>query len=551
MALNALTLAVTTGVQGYPFRAAIAGLTAGSEVTLGSDTTTQGGGVLNGVLDHPALPFDGSNTFVVNERAPNGETRITRLEITGISRRAAFAIGDAALSGGRTAVARRIVGTQQPDRSLVWSVAVTDDLGAEIVVPLASGGGTPTFPLPVNLLVDAPLMALSTPAATNPPVFEPTFGPPSPGMGYAAEGDRIYAEWSQDVTFATGVQPPGFVTIPGNVTNGQTLSGLGYGVLSTGAPWFFRFYVARAGVRISAYTTTYAWNDPVAPLITSANSTSSPETIVGQNNDNPTFQLVTNKAGILSAEGTHGGLVSINQTTKVATLVTSPDYETLPAYSITFVLTDFSGRKFRQAFTWNISDLFEPAPLILDATRKSAYIALSAGNKLGTNSGASGSYSNVRVNQNRTGRRYYELVFTKSVIDPDGASMFGIVSEDYTDWGTVGTKPQASGAAVGFEFLNNYSQTVLMGGSATGVNEITIGTWSNSDVWQIDNDEPNHQVRFGRNGSWGAWRPAPASPKSHFLFASLVWDAAVRIRTTAGECTLTKPAGALYGDEGI
>lgn len=135
MALNDLTLDVTTGLQGDRFRSKIIGLTAGSEVTLRNTTAVQGGGVLNGYVEHPNLPFSlDSNAFEITERVPStGETKTTRVFVTGVSRRQARIDAVAALTGGRAERTTRFGATPNGNGSLVWSVYVEDDLGADHV----------------------------------------------------------------------------------------------------------------------------------------------------------------------------------------------------------------------------------------------------------------------------------------------------------------------------------------------------------------------------------------------------------------------------------
>jgi hypothetical protein len=133
MALNDLTLDVTTGLQGAEFRSKINGLTAGSVVTLGSNTAVIGGGVLNSFLVHPSLPFElDANVFEIIERVPTtGETKTTRVSVTGTSRRTARLAAVAALTGGRTERATRFGGSLNGNGSMVWSVIVEDDYGAD------------------------------------------------------------------------------------------------------------------------------------------------------------------------------------------------------------------------------------------------------------------------------------------------------------------------------------------------------------------------------------------------------------------------------------
>lgn len=129
MPLNALTLSVTAGVQGEPFRSRINGLSAGTEVTLGTRSAVIGGGVLNGILEHPALPFAGQNVFEVIERDPaTGETLTTRLVVTATARAELAGLADTLV--GSSAQRRRIAQVAQGDGSAVATLVAESANGA-------------------------------------------------------------------------------------------------------------------------------------------------------------------------------------------------------------------------------------------------------------------------------------------------------------------------------------------------------------------------------------------------------------------------------------
>jgi hypothetical protein len=124
MALNALSLSVSSGVQGRRFASAITGLTAGTvvEVIPGG---APGFGVSNAILSNEGLPYD-SNLAIVRERVPTtGETRTTNFVISATG---AYAIAQQA--AGMASGPYRIAPVVQSDGSLLWKVFVQDGVGA-------------------------------------------------------------------------------------------------------------------------------------------------------------------------------------------------------------------------------------------------------------------------------------------------------------------------------------------------------------------------------------------------------------------------------------
>jgi hypothetical protein len=125
MALNALSLTVTSGVQGRRFRSTLAGLTAGTVVDI-VHPSAPGFGVSNGILGNEGLPYD-ANLAVVRERVPlTGETKDNYFVI---SASGAYAIAQQA--AGISANGRyRIAPVNTGDGSLQWKVFVEDATGA-------------------------------------------------------------------------------------------------------------------------------------------------------------------------------------------------------------------------------------------------------------------------------------------------------------------------------------------------------------------------------------------------------------------------------------
>jgi hypothetical protein len=126
MALGALTLTITAGVQGRPFQATINGLSTG-KVDVRSDGAP-GFGVVNGKVLNEALPYPVS-TVVLREYEPGASPsfRDTRIEITAATRAELQAQAAAAVPGY---VSRRVVADRQPNGDLIYTMKVTDALGA-------------------------------------------------------------------------------------------------------------------------------------------------------------------------------------------------------------------------------------------------------------------------------------------------------------------------------------------------------------------------------------------------------------------------------------
>ena len=132
MALNALTLSTTQGVQGRPFQAAISGLTTGRVEVLGDASPSFS--VVNGNLMSRGLPYPVS-TVSLREYEPGvGQGfRDTRIDITAVTRDQLLAQAQALLGPGRSLVRSRTAGERQSDGSIVYKLYAEDDLGATTV----------------------------------------------------------------------------------------------------------------------------------------------------------------------------------------------------------------------------------------------------------------------------------------------------------------------------------------------------------------------------------------------------------------------------------
>lgn len=129
MALNALTLSTTQGVQGRPFQAAVSGLTTGRVEVLGD--ASPGFSFVNGNIMSRGLPYPVS-TVSLREYEPGvGQGfRDTRIDITAVTRDQLLTQAQALLGAGRTLVRSRTAGERQPDGSIIYKLYVEDDLGA-------------------------------------------------------------------------------------------------------------------------------------------------------------------------------------------------------------------------------------------------------------------------------------------------------------------------------------------------------------------------------------------------------------------------------------
>jgi len=140
MALGALTLSVTQGVQGRPFQAKINGLSSNRVEVLGDGSpgfSTVNGNAMSGGLPYPV------STLVLREYEPGigmgyRDSRIDIMAATSFELRAQAI---ASLGVGRSLVRYRAAGERQADGSIVYTLRVEDDLGATVSLPI--GGAAP------------------------------------------------------------------------------------------------------------------------------------------------------------------------------------------------------------------------------------------------------------------------------------------------------------------------------------------------------------------------------------------------------------------------
>jgi len=152
VALSALSLSTTTGVQGFPFQATINGLTTGRVEVLSDGSP--GFSTVNGKLMSNGLPY-AVNTAVLREWEPGvGQGyRDTRIDISAVSVVAQRQKAHALLRAGRTLAQSGVAIVRAGDGSVSAEIFATDDLGA--TRKLATGDAArPLTPVTVNAAAD-------------------------------------------------------------------------------------------------------------------------------------------------------------------------------------------------------------------------------------------------------------------------------------------------------------------------------------------------------------------------------------------------------------
>lgn len=146
MALNALTLSVTSGVQGRRFQAKINGLTTGKVEVLNDGSP--GFSTVNGNVMSHGLPY-ATSTVVLREYEPGvGQGyRDTRIDITAVTAGQIYNQALSMIGAGRTLKSYRVGSERQSDGSVTFKVFAEDDLGATMGLGLGAGGGTPPAPV--------------------------------------------------------------------------------------------------------------------------------------------------------------------------------------------------------------------------------------------------------------------------------------------------------------------------------------------------------------------------------------------------------------------
>jgi hypothetical protein len=145
MALNALTLSVSNGIQGKSFKSAVSGMTPGNLVEV-MPRGAPGFGYSNGFLTNPSLSYD-ANLVILRERNEvTGENRTTQLIITAIS---PYALQTQAGTIDATYRTYRTGAVKQGDGSEIWYLFVEGQTGATLsaaagtVIPVSISGTPP------------------------------------------------------------------------------------------------------------------------------------------------------------------------------------------------------------------------------------------------------------------------------------------------------------------------------------------------------------------------------------------------------------------------
>lgn len=145
MPLGELTLSVTDGVQGRPFRAKINDLTTGQVEVL--NDAAPGFSTVNGYLLSNGLPY-ATSTVALREYDPGvgAGFRDSRIEITAATADEIRENAIDTLNPGRVLKSYATGGEVQSDQSIVYQTYVQDDLGATV----ATDPGVPAGALTIG-----------------------------------------------------------------------------------------------------------------------------------------------------------------------------------------------------------------------------------------------------------------------------------------------------------------------------------------------------------------------------------------------------------------
>ena len=223
MPLNTLTLGVTSGVIGRPFRARVNGVTAGSSVVIANGSAL-GFGYSNGFVTHPSLPQD-LQVVRLTERKSGDEVVTSEIAITAVSEFASRAA--ASLAGGTS---YRAYAALDANGNAIWSSAYQAPGGALVAAPF-DGVSTPTptpTPTPVPTLTATPAIATIT-TLTAPGTLLSTIGnlPDGASLSVSPNDGRLAVTGNQVVvglsassvgTVAYTISAPGSLSVVLTVT---------------------------------------------------------------------------------------------------------------------------------------------------------------------------------------------------------------------------------------------------------------------------------------------------------------------------------------------
>lgn len=365
MALGALTLSTTSGVQGRAFQATINGMTTGRVEVLNDGSP--GFSTVNGKVMSNGLPY-AANTVVLREYEPGvgAGYRDTRIDITATTETSLRALAIASLSGGRPLVRYRVAGTVQSDGTIIYDLRVEDDLGATTVV--AAGGTHPPTPTP------SPTVTLSAAISKA----EGNSG--TTGFNWTLTLNRDGSTASFPYNWAitgSGANPANAADFGGTFPSGsgtfapgetsKTFTVLVMGDTAVEPAETFTLTVTAAGLNTVTSIGTISNDDiaPVAPTITSSASHTVAENAI-YNATATANEIVT-----WTKSGTDAALVTLDATTG-AWSVAAQDYETRTSVSFSLTATSaVSGLTAAQAVLLGITNIDDTAPIITSAATAS------------------------------------------------------------------------------------------------------------------------------------------------------------------------------------
>lgn len=200
MALGDLTVSVTSGIQGRPFKSKINGLTTGRVEVLADGTPGAGFYISNGFLQSEGLPPALSPvTAVLREYEPGATPSVkdTRIAITSYSEGDLATQAASEIAGGRSLTRYSVGGAAQGDGSIAYQLFAQDDLGATVVADVTGGGGEPDGPFALSMLPSGSVLDYDA------------------NEGITLDTGKV-AQW--DAVIGTGSFTPTIATSPANYT---------------------------------------------------------------------------------------------------------------------------------------------------------------------------------------------------------------------------------------------------------------------------------------------------------------------------------------------
>jgi hypothetical protein len=264
-----------------------------------------------------------------------------------------------------TTTSTYLLGLADVGTTITCTVTASDAHGSTAatsagVGPIGSASSAPARSAPT----------LGIPSTANPPVVPITLPVD------AQSGDVIYLQWSQSPLFTSGVSS-GTYTLSDANTMGGIAAGFGIPTLSTSQAWYFRASVGPPGT----WSNTVAWNDPVAPTITTGTTQSQmellPLSVALTSNKDIASWAITGGADQLQFEISGTTLRWISNGTENHDAPT--DADTNNSYIVQVTATDLAGNSTNATFTVNVTaadktaDAFDLGANIVPATIGTTY----------------------------------------------------------------------------------------------------------------------------------------------------------------------------------